>query len=65
MAGNATTPVEIPIDFTYSAVSGALRSIMDRGTFDYRVEGVVALREPLRTEIPYRHSGNVSLQGVR
>jgi LEA14-like dessication related protein len=57
--------VEVPIEFTYSALGGALRSIMDRGAFDYRVEGVVALREPIRTRVPYRHSGNISLQGVR
>ena len=60
-----TTRVEIPIDFTYSAASGAIRSIMDRGTFDYQVEGVVALREPLRREIPFKRRGNISLQGVR
>jgi LEA14-like dessication related protein len=60
-----TTRVEIPIDFTFSAASGAIRSIMDRGTFDYQVEGVVALREPLRRDIPYKRRGNISLQGVR
>jgi LEA14-like dessication related protein len=60
-----TTRVEIPIEFAYTALSGALRSIIDRGTFNYRVEGRVALREPWRRDIPYRHRGNVSLQGVR
>jgi LEA14-like dessication related protein len=60
-----TTRVEIPIEFAYTALSGALRSIVDRGTFNYHVEGRVALREPLRREIPYRHRGNVSLQGIR
>lgn len=59
------TRVEIPIDFTYSTVGSAIRSIMDRGTFNYRVEGTVALREPLRREVPFKHQGNVSLQGVR
>lgn len=60
-----TTKIEVPIEFTYANISGAIRSIMDRGTFNYRVEGTVALREPLRREIPYKHTGNVSLQGVR
>ncbi len=60
-----TTKVEIPIEFTYAAMGGAIRSIMDRGTFNYRVEGVVGLREPLNRAIPYRHSRNISLQGVR
>jgi|SRR5688572_24285034 len=60
-----TKIVEIPIEFTYTGVSGALRSIMDRGTFNYRVEGIVSLREPLSRQIPYQHRGNISLQGVR
>jgi len=60
-----TTTVEVPIEFSFSTVGGALRSILDRGTFNYRVEGTVALREPLSRTVPYRHTGNVSLQGVR
>ena len=62
---HGSTKVLIPIDFNYNAVGGAIRSIMDRGTFDYRVEGVVSLREPLSRNVPYRHSGNLSLQGAR
>ena len=62
---HGTTKVQIPIEFRYDAVSGALRSIMDRGTFNYRVEGVVGLKEPLNRDIPYRHAGNISLQGAR
>ena len=62
---HGTTKVQIPIDFNYNAVGGAIRSIMDRGTFDYKVEGVVSLREPLSRSIPYRHAGNISLQGAR
>ena len=60
-----TTKVEIPIEFTYAAASGAMRSIMDRGTFNYQVEGTVSLREPLKRQIPFRKRGNISLQGVR
>ena len=62
---HGTTKVQIPIDFNYNAVGGAIRSIMDRGTFNYRVEGVVSLREPMSRNIPYRHAGNISLQGAR
>jgi LEA14-like dessication related protein len=61
----STQRVEIPIEFTYSAASGAIRSIMDRGTFNYQVEGVVSLRQPLDRNIPFRRRGNISLQGVR
>ena len=57
--------VEVPIEFTYAALGGAMRSILDRGTFNYKVEGTVQLREPIRKEIPYRHLGNISMAGVR
>ena len=59
------TKIEIPIDFTYSSASGAIRSIMDRGTFNYRVTGAVALKEPLSRTVNYSKTGNISLQGVR
>ena len=62
---NDTATLEIPIEFSYSSMGGAMRSIMDRGTFNYSVEGRVRLREPLSREIPYRHRGNVSLAGIR
>lgn len=65
IGGGDTEVVEVPIEFTYTAVGGAIRSIMDRGTFDYRVQGEVKLREPIGRDIPYRHQGNVSLSGVR
>jgi LEA14-like dessication related protein len=60
-----TTRVEIPIDFNYSDLSGAARSILDRGTFNYQLRGNVFLREPMRRTIPFTHTGNVSLQGAR
>ena len=63
--GGETQIIEIPIEFTYAALGGAVRSIMERGTFDYRVEGEVTLREPIGRDIPYRHQGNVSLSGFR
>jgi len=53
--------VEIPVEFTYTGAGAALRSILDRGTLSYRVSGAVALSRPLRTEVPYRHSGTVAV----
>ena len=57
--------VEIPIEFAYGDLGGALRTIMDRGTVDYRVSGRVRLTDPLDRSIPYRRTGKVSLAGVR
>lgn len=62
---NRTTKVEVPIDFNYTDVQGAARSILDRGTFNYRLDGNVYLREPVRRKMPFTRTGNVSLSGVR
>ena len=62
---NDRTRVEIPIEFTYSSLSGAMRSIMDRGTFNYRVRGTAFVREPLRRTVPFTKTGNLSLAGAR
>ncbi|HEX6558774.1 MAG TPA: LEA type 2 family protein [Longimicrobiales bacterium] len=62
---NSRTQVEIPLSFNYSDMSGALRSILDKGTFNYRVSGQAYLREPLHKTIPFTKTGNLSLQGAR
>jgi len=62
---NNRTRVEIPIEFSYSSLSGAMRSIMDRGTFNYRIRGTAFVREPLRRSVPFTKTGNLSLAGAR
>lgn len=57
--GSAT--VEIPIEFSYGGLGRALRSLMDYGTVEYRIEGRIDVRHPLRQEMPYRHHGTVSV----
>ena len=59
------TRVEIPIEFNYSSLSGAMRSILDRGTFNYRIRGQAFVREPLKRSIPFTKTGNLSLAGSR
>jgi LEA14-like dessication related protein len=63
--GRSERVVEIPIEFSYSELGPALRSLLDRGTFDYRVSGQVQVSEPLSRTVPYRKSGRVTLQGVK
>lgn len=58
---NDSTVVEIPIEFRYSGIGTALRSLLDSGTFSYRVSGTVSVEKPIRTELPYRHTGTASL----
>ncbi|HEY0674553.1 MAG TPA: LEA type 2 family protein [Longimicrobiales bacterium] len=60
-----TTRVEIPIEFNYSELSGAARTIIDRGILNYRIEGQAFMREPMRRTIPFTKTGSVSLSGAR
>lgn len=62
---NRTTRVEVPIDFNYSDLSGAGRTLIERGVLNYRIRGHVFVREPLRRTLPFSKTGNVSLSGIR
>jgi LEA14-like dessication related protein len=57
--------VEVPIDFRFEGLGAALRSVTGRGTLEYRMTGTVQVVDPVRRAIPYRRSGNVSLQSGR
>jgi LEA14-like dessication related protein len=63
--GNGSTVIEVPIQFRYDDLGGAVRSILDTGTFNYRVRGDVELSQPIGRTIPYTKTGIVSLRGVR
>jgi LEA14-like dessication related protein len=61
----ASTILEVPISFRYDDMGGALRQVLDTGTFAYRVSGDVRLSEPIGRSFPYRKQGTVSMTGVR
>jgi LEA14-like dessication related protein len=63
-AGDTATVV-IPVEFSYGGLGGAVRGLMERGSFEYRVEGVVAVEVPVMRDIRYRHTGTVAPGGVR
>ncbi len=65
VGANDSTVLEIPVEFTYRGLGGAVQSVLRTGTVDYRVQGTVMLREPISTEIPYRHSGTVAVLSSR
>lgn len=65
VGGNSSTIIEVPIQFRYDDLGGAVRSILDTGTFNYRVQGDVELSEPIGRTIPYSKTGVVTLTGVR
>ncbi len=53
--------VEVPIEFRYSEMGGALQQVLDKGSLDYRVTGRVELSRPLRRDIPFERSGTVEV----
>jgi LEA14-like dessication related protein len=61
VAAHDSTVVEIPVEFRYSGLGTAVRSILDTGTFNYRISGKVDVEKPIRTDIPYRHTGTATL----
>jgi LEA14-like dessication related protein len=63
--GRRSTVIEIPIQFRYQDLGGAMRTILDTGTFNYRVSGDVQLKEPMSRTIPYRKTGVVTMSGAR
>ena len=59
----ARTTVAVPIEFRYEDLSGPVRAILDKGTFNYRVSGDVMLRNPRRLRVPFSHTGHLSMAG--
>jgi len=64
VGGRDSTLVEIPIEFTYAALDGALRAVLDRGNVNYRVAGVVEVSDPVRRSVPFRRTGVVAIGGT-
>lgn len=65
IASGESVVIEVPVEFEYRELGQAVRGLLDRGSFDYRVSGVVVLESPVRRDFPYRHAGAVTPSGVR
>lgn len=65
VAAGDTAVIEVPVEFEFRRVGQALRGLLDRGSFDYRVSGIVALEGPVQRDFRYRHAGAVTPGGVR
>jgi LEA14-like dessication related protein len=63
--GHRGTVIQVPIQFRFEDLGGALRSVLETGTFNYRVSGDVQLKEPVGRTIPYRKTGIVTMSGTR
>ena len=65
VAAGDTLEVTVPVEFSYSDLGSVLRGLLDRGSFDYRVSGTVALDGPVERDIRFRHNGKVTPGGVQ
>jgi LEA14-like dessication related protein len=64
VAARDTLEVRVPVEFSYRGLGEAWRSLVDRGSFDYRVSGVVELQGPVRRDIRYQHAGRYAPTGA-
>ena len=65
VAAGDTAELVVPVEFSYRGLGEVARGLLDRGTFDYRISGLVAVEGPIQRDIRYRHTGSVSPSGVR
>ena len=62
---NDSTVVTIPVDFSYSGIGAAGRSILNTGTVDYHVLGKVAVSTAVGTfNVPYSTTGRFTTTGL-
>jgi LEA14-like dessication related protein len=57
------TEIRLPVEFTYRGLGEAMRGLLDRGSFEYRVSGVVELQTPVRRDVRYQHAGRYAPSG--
>jgi LEA14-like dessication related protein len=65
VAARGSTILEVPVTFQFDDMGGAMRSLLNTGSFAYRVSGDVRLREPIARTFPYRKQGTVTMGGIR
>jgi LEA14-like dessication related protein len=61
--GRDTMEVTLPVQFSYRGLDEALRALISRGSFEYRLSGIVELEGPVRRDIRYQHTGRYSPNG--
>lgn len=60
-----TASVVVPVEFSYGGLGAAIRALLERGSFEYRVSGQIAVEEPVLRDLRYRHTGTVTPDEVR
>jgi LEA14-like dessication related protein len=61
VAAGDSVSVEVPVDFSYAGIGGAIRTVLATGSFEYRLTGDLRVIAPIRRSIPFRQSGKVDV----
>ena len=64
LAGDSAE-IEVPVDFNWSGVGSGLRSVLERGRVDYRLDGDLDVTQPVNRSVPFHRSGQVDLASGR
>jgi LEA14-like dessication related protein len=64
VAGRDSALIDIPVEFSYRGAGTAIRSIIETGSFRYRVSGTVQVTGPVRRQVPYARRGVVSMDSM-
>ncbi len=63
LADNDTTVITVPLNFSWSGVGGAARSVLNSGAVNYGIDGQFLLRLPVGADlqIPFTGQGSIPL----
>jgi LEA14-like dessication related protein len=49
--------ITLPVEFSYRGLGEAMRGMLDRGAFEYRLSGIVEIQAPVRRDVQYQPAG--------
>jgi hypothetical protein len=64
LAGDSAA-IEVPVAFNWAGLGSGLRSVLERGSVDYRLDGDLDVTRPLTRSVPFHRSGQVDLASGR
>ena len=63
IASRGRAEVQVPAELSFSRLSAPMRSVIEMGSFNYRITGTLSIQEPRPTTAPFSQTGNVSVLG--
>ena len=63
IASRGRAEVQVPAELSFSRLSAPMRSVIEMGSFNYRITGTLSIQEPRPTTAPFSQTGNISVLG--